>query len=63
VHDVRLEDYPWREFIEVRRRMAVWLYRWGNVGEPMNWDEVAEKLSMDRDQVCLIVESFDGRLK
>jgi hypothetical protein len=55
-----VEDFPWQEFLEVRRRTIVWFRRWGNDGEPMTFEQVAATLSMDDvEQVKLIYMSFE----
>lgn len=54
---MKVEDFPWGEFLEVRKRLVVWLRLYGNEGEPMDFDEVAKKVSCGPGQARLIYQT------
>lgn len=50
----KLEEFPWAEFLEVRKRMICWLRLYGNEGEPMEYEEIAKMVSCDPGQAKLV---------
>lgn len=53
---MKVEDFPWAEFLTVRAKFIYWLRLYGNEGEPMGFDEIAKSVSCDPTQVELIYE-------
>ena len=49
-----VEDFPLAEFLEVRMRMIYWLRLYGNDGEEMDFDAIAQTLSCDPVRAELI---------